>query len=95
MPYILDLPCCPDTFRLLYHHIGYSVNTRILSVQLFNAAPDALGAKIRQVMEKNKKKKLADKTAESGKVSKTAVLGTYSGLMRYKPIPMMKGCKNC
>lgn len=46
-------------------------------------------------MEKNKKKKLADKTAESEKVAKTAVLGTYRGLMRYKPVPMFKGCKNC
>ena len=47
-------------------------------------------------MEKNKKnKKIAEKPSNEDKTSKPAVLGTYRGLMRYKPVPMFKGCKNC
>lgn len=46
-------------------------------------------------MEKNKKKKLAEEAKNAEKSTKSALIGAYSGFMRYKPIPMFKGCKNC
>ena len=46
-------------------------------------------------MEKNKKKKLAEEAKKDEKRTKSALIGAYSGFMRYKPIPMFKGCKNC
>lgn len=46
-------------------------------------------------MEKNKKRKLAEEAQNAEKGTKSALIGAYSGFMRYKPIPMFKGCKNC